>query len=208
MRMEWLPVSAALLLTGALALASASILLPSSDGTAEALRVVQEQGGVWMAAAVIFFVASVCLSLGLPAIVVLFEQRGRALGLVSVVVLAFGFIGTSGYAMLMVFFRSLVVTDTIVGQGLDEVAEDAGLLVFLYAWIIGFVLGELLLGIALLRAGTVPRWVPFALLLHVVAIACSALLPDWLGKVTILLFVAGMAGIAIQATSPSGRRLG
>jgi hypothetical protein len=206
-RMDWLPVSAALLLTGALALALGTILLPSSDGTAEALQVVQDRGGFWLAAATSYFGAAVCLTLGLPAIVVLFDQRGRVLGLVSAAMLEFGFIGTAGYAMLMVFFRALVVTDTIVGQGLEEVAHDAGLLIFLYAWILGFVVGELLLGVALLRAGSVPRWVPFALILHVLTVAASPLLPDWFGKVTILLFVAGMAGIAVQVTSPGARRL-
>ncbi|MBB3042198.1 hypothetical protein KM427_22565 [Nocardioides sp. LMS-CY] len=205
MRTDWLPVSAALLLTGALALALGSILLPSSDGTAETLRVVQQRGGVWMAAAAIYFVASVCLTLGLPAIVTLFEHRGRMLGLVSAVVLELGFIGTAGFAMLMVFFRALVETDTIVDGGLDEVAHNTGLLVFLYAWIVGFLAGELLLGIALLRARTVARWIPFALILHVATVLVSTLLPDWFAKATILLFVAGMAGVAIHVTSPAWR---
>lgn len=205
MRTDWLPVSAALLLTGALALALGSILLPSSDGTAETLRVVQQRGGVWMAAAAIYFVASVCLTLGLPAIVTLFEHRGRMLGLVSAVVLELGFIGTAGFAMLMVFFRALVETDAIVDGGLDEVAHNTGLLVFLYAWIVGFLAGELLLGIALLRARAVARWIPFVLILHVATVLVSTLLPDWFAKATILLFVAGMAGVAIHVTSPAWR---
>ncbi len=202
---EWLPISAALLLTGSLALALGSILLPSSDGTAETLRVVQEQSGVWMAAAAIYFVASVFLTLGLPSVLALFEQRGRVLGLISAAVLEFGFIGTAGYAMLMVFFRALVETDTIIDRGLDDVAHDAGLMIFLYAWILGFVLGELLLGIALLRAGTVARWVPLLLIAHAVSVPITSVLPDVVGKAAILLFVGGMAGVAITATSPAGR---
>ncbi|MFC7493265.1 MULTISPECIES: hypothetical protein [unclassified Nocardioides] len=205
MRMEWLPVSAALLLTGALALALGTFLLPSSDGAAEALRVVQDNGGAWMASAAIYFLASVCLTLGLPAIVVLFERRGRVLGLISAAVLEFGFIGIAGYAMLMVFFRALVETDTIVGRGLDEVVQDAGLRVFLYGWILGFVVGELLLGVALLRARPVPRWIALALVLHALAVGVSGILPEWVGKATILLFVVGMAGIAMQATAPARR---
>ena len=204
--MDWVPFSAALLLTGALALGAGSILLPSSNGAADTLRVVEEQGGVWMAVAVIYFVASVFLTLGLPSVLVLFENRGRTLGLVAAFVLEFGFIGTAGYAMLMAFFRALVVTHTIVDQGIDDVANDNGLQVFLFAWIAGFVLGELLLAIALLRAGTVARWVPFALLLHVVAVVVSTALPDWLAKASVLLFVAGTAGIAMQANAPAVRR--
>lgn len=198
---DWVPFSAALLLTGALALALGSLLIPSSDGGTDTMRIVEDQGGQWMAAAAIYLVASVFLTLGLPTTLVLLQGRGRTLGLVSAVVLEFGFIGTAGYAMLMVFFRALVRTHTIVGQAIDDVAQDAGLRVFLVAWIAGFVLGELLLGLALLRARTVPRWVPLVLILHVVAVVVSTLLPDPVGKATILLFVAGMAGIAITATA-------
>ncbi|MBA2954520.1 hypothetical protein GON03_09320 [Nocardioides sp. MAH-18] len=201
MKTDWVPFSAALLLTGALALALGSLLIPSSDGGTDTMRIVEDQGGQWMAAAAIYLVASVFLTLGLPTTLVLLQGRGRTLGLVSAVVLEFGFIGTAGYAMLMVFFRALVRTHTIVGQAIDDVAQDAGLRVFLVAWIAGFVLGELLLGLALLRARTVPRWVPLVLILHVVAVVVSTLLPDPVGKATILLFVAGMAGIAITATA-------
>lgn len=206
-RTDWLPLSAALLLTGSLALALGTLLLPSSDGSADTLRIVEEQGGRWLAAAAMYVVASVFLTLGLPTILTTFEQRGRRLGFVAGVVLEFGFIGTAGYAMLMVFFRSLVETGAIVGQDLEQVVQDAGLRVFLYGWIAGFVVGELLLGIALLRARTLPRWVPLALLLHVATILVSSLLPDVLARATILLFVAAMAGVAITvASSPAVRR--
>lgn len=206
MRPDWLPVSAALLLTGALALALGTFLLPASDDSGDTLRIVQEQGGVWMAVAAIYFLASVFLTLGLPCLLSLFEHRGRVLGLTSSVVLELGFIGTAGYAMLMVFFKALVDTQALVSGGIDEVADDPGLLVFLYGWIAGFVLGELLLAIALLRARTVPRWVPLALALHVVSIVVSSMLPEWLGRATILLFVVGIAGATIAATSPAARR--
>jgi hypothetical protein len=199
-RTDWLPFSAALLLTGSLALALGSILTPTSEGTADTLRIVEEHSGQWMAAAAIYFVAAVFLTLGLPTALVLLQGRGRILGLVSAIVLELGFIGTAGYAMLMVFFRALVNAGTLGGAELELVVQDNGLMVFIYGWIVGFVLGELLLAIALLRARTVPRWVPLALVLHVVTVMVASLLPDAVAKATILLFVAGMAGIAITAT--------
>ena len=53
--MDWLPVSAALLLTGALALGAGGFLLPSSDDgdASDTLRIVQDQSGQWLAAAAI-----------------------------------------------------------------------------------------------------------------------------------------------------------
>lgn len=206
MKTDWLPFSAALLLTGSLALALGSILTPTSDGTAETLRIVEEHGGQWMAAAAIYLVASVFLTLGLPTALMLIQGGGRILGFVSAIVLALGFIGTAGYAMLMVFFRALVNAGTLGGVELERVVEDNGLMIFIYGWIVGFVLGELLLGIALVRARTVPRWVPLVLVLHVATVAIASLLPDVVAKATILLFVAGMAGIAITATAAPADR--
>ncbi|HEU5039119.1 MAG TPA: hypothetical protein VFT70_19080 [Nocardioides sp.] len=206
MRMDWLPVSAALLLTGALALCLGGFLLPPSENAADSLRVVQDQGSRWMAAAVVLFIASICLSLGLPAILTLFQRRGWTIGVIAAVVLEIGFIGTAGFAMLMGFFRALVNTETIKTQGINDIASDAGLAIFLYVWIAGLYLGELLLAIALLRAATTPRWVPFALIAHALTFLVSGLLPEYLSKVTVLLLVIGFAGVAIQASSPQNRR--
>lgn len=203
--MDWLPVSAALLLTGALALCLGGFLLPQSESSAESLRIVQENDGQWMVAAMILFIGSICLSLGLPAILTLLQRRGWTLGVISAVVLEIGFIGTAGFAMLMGFFRALVNTETIKTQGLDEIATDAGLAIFLYTWIAGLYLGELLLGFALLRARSTPRWVPFALIAHVLTFPINELLPEYLSKATVLLLVLGFAGVAIQATSPQNR---
>jgi hypothetical protein len=204
--MDWLPISAALLVTGALALCLGSFLLPSSDGTADTLRIVQDQGGQWLTVAAILFLASVCLTLGVPTILTLFDRRGWLLALVSAIVLEVGFIGTAGFSMLMVFFRSLVLTDALRDQGLEDATSEAGLTVFLYVWIIALYLGELLLGVALLRARATPRWVPLALIAHAVSVPISPYLPELASKALILLLVAGFCGIAIQATAPGTRR--
>ncbi len=204
--MDWVPVSAALLLTGALALCLGSFLLPSADGAGETLRIVEEQGGRWLAAAAVFFLSSVCLSLGVPAILTLFQGRGWNLAMISAIVLEVGFIGTAGFAMLMAFVRSLVRADALRESGLEAASSEAGFAVFLAVWIAGLYLGELLLALALLRARTVPRWVPFALLLHVLTLPLSGVLPDSVSKASILLLVLGFAGIAVQATSPQARR--
>jgi hypothetical protein len=203
--MDWLPVSAALLLTGALALCLGSLLLPQGDDAAESLRIVQDQGAQWMAAAVVLFLASICLTLGLPAVLSLLQRRGWTLGMVSAIVLEIGFIGTAGYAMLLAFFHSLVVTGTIRSKGIDQLTHELGLVLFLYTWIVGFYLGELLLAIALLRAGTVPRWAPSALLLHVLTLPLGSVLPMEASKLTVLLLVVGFGGVAVQAGSHQER---
>ena len=204
--MDWVPVSAALLLTGALALSLGAFLLPSADDAGETLRIVEDQGGRWLAAAAVFFLSSVCLTLGVPAILTLFPGRGWVLGMISGIVLELGFIGTAGFAMLMAFVRSLVKADALRESGLEAASSEAGLTVFLSVWIGGLYLGELLLAIALLRARTIARWVPFALLLHVLSFPLSEVLPEAVGKVAILFLVIGFAGIAVHVTSPQRRR--
>ena len=205
--MDWVPVSAALLLTGALALGLGGFLLPQSEDAADSLRIVQDEGGRWMAAAGILFISSIFLSLGLPAILTLLQRRGWTVGVISAVVLEVGFIGTAGFAMLMVFFHSLVKVDLIKTQGINDLATETGLAIFLYIWIAGIYLGELLLAIALLRAKTTPLWVPLALLAHVMLFPVSGLLPEYVAKATVMLLVAGFAGIAIAATQPTFRRI-
>lgn len=200
-----MPVSAALLLTGALALCLGAFLLPSTEDATRTVSVVQQHDAHWLAVAVILFLAAVFLTLGLPSILTLFETRGRVLALVSAVALEVGFIGTAGFAMLMVFFRSLAITGSIRNKGIDDVASEAGLAAFLVGWVLALYLGELLLAIALLRARSVSQWVPVVLLLHVGSFLVSAVLPEYVAKAAVLLLVAGFAGVAIQATTPQKR---
>ena len=206
--LDWVPLSAALLVTGAMALAAGALLLPSGSSATETVRVVQHQDARWLVVASIYFVASVALTLGLPSVLYLLDGRGRVLGAISGIVLSVGFIGTAGYAMLMVFFRALVKAGLIHGGGLQEVTHEGGLEVFLYGWIAAFYLGELLLAFALFRARSTPRWVPTVLLLHVLTLPLSSLLPGPVSRATILLMSTGFAGIAITAVNRSTHRPG
>ena len=206
MRMDWIPASAAAFVTGAMALTFGSLLLPSGSSTADTLQVARDEDGRWLAAAVIFFIASVALTLGLPAAMSLFDRRGRTLGMVSAVILAVGFLGTAGYSMLIVFFRAIALETQLTGAELDEAVHEMGLTVFLYGWIAGFYLGELLLAIALLRAGTTQKWVPLVLIAHVASLVVSSVLPHSISSALVLLTAVGFAGVAIEAVTRDSER--
>ena len=206
MRMDWIPASAAAFVTGAMALTFGSLLRPSGSSTADTLQVARDEDGRWLAAAVIFFIASVALTLGLPAAMSLFDRRGRTLGMVSAVILAVGFLGTAGYSMLIVFFRAIALETQLTGAELDEAVHEMGLTVFLYGWIAGFYLGELLLAIALLRAGTTQRWVPLVLIAHVASLVVSSFLPHSLSSALVLLVAVGFSGVAIEAVTRDSER--
>jgi hypothetical protein len=205
--MDWVPTSAALLMTGAMALALASILTPTGASSADTLRLVQEQDGRWLAASAIYFLAAVALILGLPSVLVMFDRDGRAFGLAGAITLSVGFLGIAGFSMLLVFFRAMVISGAVRNEAFDDVAHEAGLTVFLYAWIVAFYLGELLLAIGLLRADSVDRWIPVLLILHVATFPVSTILPDLLAKAVIFLMVFAFAGIGIRAAADAAVRV-
>ncbi|QZY28752.1 hypothetical protein [Nocardioides coralli] len=202
MRIDWLPFSASALVAGATALSVAALLTPATESSAEALRLASEQRDArWLLVAGMFFLASVALTLGMPAILTLLDARNPRLGLTAVAVFAVGCIGTAGYAMILAFYKALVNADALVAEVLDQLTRDWTFAIFLYGWIAAFYLGELLIAIALLRARTVPRWVPMLLLAHVATLPLSQLVPADVASFAVLLPTIAFAGMGIEANS-------
>lgn len=203
MRSDWVPLSASALVIGAMALVFGSLLNPqdADASSVETLRTVSESGGRWLGMSVMYFGASVALTLGLPALLSLFTDKGRRIGLVAVGVFSVGVIGTSGYAMLLVFFRALVKAGALEDARLEAVTDDNGLSVFLYGWIAGFYLGLLLVAVALFVARKTPVWVPVLLVVFVLMFPVST----QIGRVGQVLQVMGLAvaftGVAIAAVN-------
>ncbi|KQZ75580.1 hypothetical protein [Nocardioides sp. Root151] len=204
MRFDWVPASAASLIAGAVTLALGSTLLPGGDTPTESLHLVEQHDSQWLAVSVLFFIAAIALVLGLPAVLTLFQKRGGLLGLVGCCIFLIGCVGTAGYAMLLAFFRALALSGAVRAEALDEVVADPGLNGFLLGWVAAFYLGELLIGLALLRAGTTSKWVPALLLAHVATLPLGALAPRLFGSWTIVFMGVGFAGVAIAANSRQG----
>ncbi len=200
MRIDWVPYSASALVAGATALLAGALLMPTGEG-GESLRIVQEDGGRWLTVASLYFFASVTLTLGIPAVLTLVDARSTRLALAAAATFVVGCIGTAGYAALLVMVRALVLLGTIGEQDLESLAGDAGLGVFLYGWVAAFYLGELLLGIALLRSRDVARWWPSLLLAHVAALPLSAVVPPSVAPWTVLLTMVGLTGLGITANN-------
>lgn len=201
MRIDWVPVSAASLVAGVIALGLGTALLPGGDTASDSLNLVEQDDARWMAVSVLFFVAAVGMTLGIPAVLTLVPHKGSVLGLLGGGVFLIGCLGVAGYAMLLAFFRALALSDAVRPEALDDVIDNPGLSAFLISWVSAFYLGELLLALALLRAGTTPRWVPVLLIAHVVSLFLSALLPVLAGSWTIVLLCVGFAGTAIAANA-------
>lgn len=207
MRVDWVPFSASALVAGATALSVGAILMPDSDGSGDLVRVVQQEGGLWMAVAFLYFFASALLVVGMPSVLTLFDRRGMRTGIIAIAVFTIGCVGIAGLAMLLAFIRALVLEETLDTTNLDAAISETGFAVFLYGWLAAFYLGELLLAIALFRARTTPTWIPSLLLAHVLLLPVNNLLPDTLQALSALLITVSLAGVGISANNRHARPL-
>ncbi|HEX6246939.1 MAG TPA: hypothetical protein VFZ64_03635 [Nocardioidaceae bacterium] len=222
MRSEWVPVSAAALVTGVMALVLGQMLNPAGPGDSPARQVIlaADHEGRWLAMSILYFTGAAAMVLGMPAVMTLFqERRGRGLGMVGVAVFTVGCVGVGGIAALMLMFRSLAITAFAGGTvsstaaGVTEVTlirkalEEPGLMVALSVWAYGFMLGVLLMALALLRAKRVPAWIP-ALLIGFLAVQLvmpfvdSEVFSRVASAAGLLLLAAGFTGMATNAASP------
>jgi len=207
MRNSWVPLSASALVIGAMCLVFGSVLDPAEAGSSASstMVVVNDEGFRWVAMATMYTFASIALTMGVPSVLVLLQERGRRTGMVAAVVFTIGAVGTCGYAMLMVFFRAMVTAGAVRDAEFDRVLEDRGLLVFLYGWIGSFYLGLLLLGIALLLSRTVTWWVPALMIGFVALLPVSSHLGPVAGALEIMALAVAFTGVAAAAVSQDGR---
>jgi hypothetical protein len=106
----------------------------------------------------------------------------------------------------MVFFRALVDHDVLVGKGLNQVANDNGLAVFVTGWVIGFDGGLLLLAIALLVARKTAVWVPVVIIVFVALQPMAARTGRLVSTLEVLALAVAFTGVAIAAMSDEHRR--
>ena len=206
MQVRWVPYSAGLLATGALAMLCGAILTPTGDA-AQSLTVVEQNDARYLLVALMLLLASFCLTLGLPAAYSLLREDVPRLGLIAVGVFAAGTIAMCGYAVLLIFYRALVRSELLVGP-VEGITDDVGIVVFLAIFVGAFYLGELLLAIALWRVSSVPRWIPVVLGAHVLTLAVNQLLPASAQNLTTILIAIGLCGVAVSANEAWSQRSG
>ncbi|KRF35085.1 hypothetical protein [Nocardioides sp. Soil805] len=193
---RWLPYSAAALASGAIALVLGTLGLPTgADGTA-VLDSARLEEGRWIMASVALLICSLGLALGLPTFLFGMPRRGRYFGYAGTAVLGVAVMAMTAYAALLAFFRILVVNGTIGDRELALLTDDAALVGFTVVLVGSFVLGEVLLAIGLLRARSVPRWVPVLFLLHAGAAPFTGAVPQ-LTEVGAVVVGVAFIGVAV-----------
>lgn len=208
MSRSWVPFSAAALVTGAIALMLGALLMPMGEDTAAILEGIKENDQRWLTVAVMFGIASVGILMGLPAMVLLFPRRGHRVGMAGVAVMTMASAGLAGFGMILVFFQSLALRGALVPGRVEEATDSARFSVMLLGWAASFYVAELLLAIAVLRARSVPRWIPALLLLHVVSFGFQSVIPEDFPPLVIVFGAIGLSGLAVSANTEADRLSG
>lgn len=195
---RWLPYSAAALASGAVALVLGTLGLPVGTDERAILQDAQLEQGRWIMSSAAFFLCSVGLTLGLPTFLFVIPRRGRRFGVVGTVVFGVATMAMAAYGALLVFFQSLVADGIIGAEEMARLGDDPGLTGFTVVFVGSFYLGEALLAIGMLRARTVPRWVPALFLAHVALLPLVGRVPTLQGIGAVLVGVAFM-GVAVSA---------
>lgn len=208
MRTDWVSPSAATLVVGAFALLLGTVISPTDNGdtASEALRVVNENEGRMLGMAVFYFLGSLGLILGIPALLSLVARRGWRLGLAGALTFSVGVLGTAGFAMLLVFFRALVIQGSVTASSIDELTEDLGLVVFVYTWVISFYAGLILIAAALFVSKATPHWVPALMLAGVVIGPFAEMLGAIGPPLQSLAMALAFTGVAVAAVAADQQR--
>lgn len=203
--MDWLPISAAALLTGATALVIGAQLVPRPDGEGTLLRLAGEHPDQWLVLSILLTVAAVGLIIGMPCLFGLFGDRGFRTGLVGTFGMAVGSVLLAAFAQVLVLFRGLALQDALTEELVEVVTSDDLLRFMVTGGFFSFYGGELLLALALYRARTVPTWVPWAFLVHVAVVPLQGFLPTPSQGLPVVLMAIGFAGAGITAARRSGQ---
>jgi hypothetical protein len=146
--------------------------------------------------------------MGIPSLMVLFPGRGHRFGLAGVGMMIVAGAGLAGFGMLLMFLRALAVERAVRPETFEQATSESAFQALLLVWVASFLLFEVLLGIAALRAGTVPVWIPLLLVLHAGSFFVQDLLPDPVSRWLILLTALGLSGLAVTANQEADRDAG
>lgn len=188
-------------MVGSLLLVLAFAVNPLSqdvDPTA-ALRSAERSNGRWLGMAAIMFIASVCLTFGVPSVLTLLTGRGHGVGVVGAGLFAIGTIGLFSYAMVLVVVRALVLRDLLTPKDVASLMNDDAVAVFLGSWITAFLLGLVLLSAALFMARTVPMWVPVLVLVSLASQLVLGALGDFGTVLQFLALAVALTGVSMSA---------
>ncbi len=196
---NWVPWSAASLVSGAVLLVLGVLTLPLGDDVTELMAALPANGPRWLMGASALILASLGLTLGMPVIAWLLGAKSRA----ALAGLWVWSMGTIGLAALGTMVLVLETVDSVVALDAQQAAtllSDPSLAYFAYVVVGCFLLGELVVALSLARARVVDGWVPGLLVAHVLSTPLVMTWPMALSGVHAVALGVAVMGIASRAT--------
>ncbi|KGN30091.1 hypothetical protein N802_09865 [Knoellia sinensis KCTC 19936] len=189
------------LVLGALLIATSVMLMPDyADGRGDFLANIAEAKGAATISASSFILAQLFLGIGLVGVAHVIRDRAPRLvaaGAMLAGLAAFGHSVYGGARIVMLSMADdLTAVDTHVAT-LDR-AESGIAIPFMAAGLLGTVLGTVMLGIAVWRAGFGPRWLGPAMVAWVVVEFVGSSLSVWAGYASGLMYLGVLGTLAVE----------
>lgn len=193
------------LIAGPVLFVIANIVSPAwGDDTAEYLDEVAGSETAHVLSALVFMIGGLLLIAGLIGVIRLMRGRGSALGQIAAAMMIVGAVTATSFYPISVIEAEAVDGAYDRGQmvGLLEQAEEsaAALPVFV-PFLVGIVLGSILLAVALWRTRVVPIWAPIALVVSTVVGFFSQ--SQLVGVASFVLLAAGLGAVGLKILSLS-----
>jgi hypothetical protein len=171
---------------------------PSGTPTAAQItRAVSQHEATWLAAGLLSMIAAPCFVAGVVGLAVAVGGRGGRLTAVGAALVGFGSIASVAHAVA--FFSPYALydragTSSTAMTALDDASESYPLLVaVIVVFLVGMMLGSIILLIGLRRARRVPLWSVVAVIVFVACGSTGGVGPGVLGIVAALLAFAPAA---------------
>lgn len=178
----------------------AALAMPPTSEVGQVVDAVKQEDAAWLMASAAFFLASVALTMGLPAILTLIPARQQVTGLVGLWIWSIGTIGTSALAAFLILFRATVRAVEVSPADVERLSRDPVLTISLLFVFGCFYLGELVVALTLLLASRLPRWIPALLLVHIAAAPVNNMLPQRLQGIQAVVLGAALMALAVRST--------
>jgi hypothetical protein len=164
---------------------------PSAPSTAATTAAVAEHQGMWFAAGALELFSALLLVAGAIGVMALVRARGRVLTGVGAALLATGAIASTGHTIGYYGTYAAYAESGLDAGTLDRLASTGDALggIAIGLFMLGMLVGPLVLTVGLRRAGAVPIWVPVLAVVFVVAGAVSGVAAGVVG------LLAGLASL-------------
>jgi hypothetical protein len=206
-----LRINAAGLVLGAVAFAVGDLLRravePAKADTTALTTAVGDHAGAWVAAGLLATAAALLLLPGVLAAGRTARGRGLVLTSIGSIVTAAGLLGsllhTAGYyGMYGVYAKS--DADAVAVQAIDKASESYPVFgVGIALFMVGMLLGPILLTIGLRRAARVPVWVPLCAVVFAVSSGVGGVPAGIVGLVAAVLTFAGVGTSLLRHGEPA-----